>query len=133
MQVEELKSAKNVLQNFRSQKNYSGTVVILSLDYIFHSYEKEYLPTLLPALYNEGILTEEDVLLASSVRYSDMDPQYLRFCESFSSKILFYMKGIQYAKGQVVYWDKMPRTPYILYPKYGKGFNVDRIDIIPLK
>ncbi|MFX0102996.1 MAG: RAD55 family ATPase [Candidatus Hodarchaeota archaeon] len=130
---EELKSAKNVLDNFRSQRNYSGTLVVMSLDYIFHSYDKHDLPTLLPFLFNEGVLTGDDVLLASSVRYNDMDPQYMRFCESFSSKILFYMRGIQFAKINVVYWVKMPQTAYALFPVYDKGFKIDRVDFLPLK
>jgi KaiC/GvpD/RAD55 family RecA-like ATPase len=132
--VEEFRLVKPVLESMRKVSSNRGNLVIMSLSSIFIKYNHDNLPSVYQTLLSENLITDEDCLLASNLSFREMDPLHIRFAESFSSRILFTMKGIQRAKTQILYWVKLPRPAYVLVAKYSEKsmFGVDRLDIIPV-
>lgn len=132
--IEEFRTAKPVLESMREYSSLRGNLIILSLSSIFMKYNHDNLPNVYQTLLYENILTDNDCLLATNMSFKEMDPLLIRFAESFSSRILFTMKGIQIAKTQVIYWVKLPRPAYVLLAKYSEktAFGLDRLDIIPV-
>ncbi|HME54547.1 MAG TPA: gas vesicle protein GvpD P-loop domain-containing protein [Candidatus Lokiarchaeia archaeon] len=132
--LEEFRAVKPVLDSMRKNSTLRGNLVVLPLDTIFIKYNHDNLPSVYQTLLHENILTDDDCLLATNLAFREMDPLLVRFAESFSSRILFTMKGIQVAKTQVLYWVKLPRPAYVLLAKYFEKatFGLNRLDIIPV-
>ncbi|MBD3187210.1 hypothetical protein GF325_10305 [Candidatus Bathyarchaeota archaeon] len=132
---EEFRGIKNELENLRNQKPYNGTVFILPLDHVYNSYAHEKLTQLYQFLLSERYLGEKDTLICTNLRFKIMEPAHIRFSESFSARILFYMRGLQIAKTQLFYWVKMPRPAYALYPKFKKHsrkIQLEDIYLLPI-
>lgn len=132
--LEEFRVARPALESLRKVSGMRGNLVIMPLDSIFIKYNHDTLPGFFQNLQREGILVDEDCLLATNLLTKEMDPLHVRFAESFSSRILFTMRGIQVAKTQVMYWVKLPRPAYALVPTMNEKaiFTIDKLDIMPI-
>ncbi|MHA1683859.1 MAG: gas vesicle protein GvpD P-loop domain-containing protein [Promethearchaeota archaeon] len=134
--LEELRDVKTEFQNLKHQKGSNGIVFILPLDHIFNSYTHDNLPNLYQFIYSEKLLGPKDTLIATNLRFKNMDPLHARFSDSFSARILFYLHGLQLAKTLMFYWVKMPRPLYALYAKFDESkrfVKVKDVFILPIR
>ncbi len=131
--LEEMRQARPIIEDLRNNSN--GCVIILPVDAIFMQYEKKTLLSLFSMLLSEKIVNDQDVLLITSLASNETDPAYARFFETFSSRILFFMKTARLANQQLMYWVKLPRMAYAINGHYdlaAKVPRVDRLDILPI-
>nr|MDO8118002.1 gas vesicle protein GvpD [Candidatus Sigynarchaeota archaeon] len=130
---EEIRDVRPVIEDMRKHSN--GCIFILPIDAIFIRYDKKTLLTLYFTLISEKIVSDNDVLLVTSLASNETDPAYARFFETFSSRILFFMKTARMASMQLMYWVKLPRLAYAINGHYdpdAKVPKIDRVDILPI-
>ena len=129
----ELEANKFAIENLRIQSSNKTVLLVLPLDHIFNNYQHQNLYKLFQYIYEKEIITYKDPLLVSQLSFPAMDPEQRRFVDSFSSRIMFYMKGLKVYKTQLFYWVKLPRPAYALYPRLGKRDQFESIDMLPIK